>query len=34
MLSGIGLIAAGALVGLIVTLILLWDRIPADKLGF
>lgn len=34
MLSGIGLIAAGALVGLIVTLILLWDRIPADRLGF
>lgn len=34
MLSGIGLIAAGALVGLIVTLILLWDRIPAGWLGF
>ncbi|MGB3388856.1 MAG: hypothetical protein WBA88_12810 [Pseudaminobacter sp.] len=34
MLSGVGLIAAGALVGLIVTLLLLWDRIPADRLGF
>lgn len=34
MLSGIGLIAAGAIVGLIATIVLLWDRIPADRLGF
>lgn len=34
MLSGVGLIVAGALVGLIVTLLLLWDRIPAGRLGF
>lgn len=34
MLSGIGLVAAGAIVGLIVTLALLWGRMPAGWPGF
>lgn len=33
-LTGLGLVAAGAFVGLVLTLVLLWDRIPTDRLGF
>jgi hypothetical protein len=33
-LSGLGLIAAGALVGLAVSIVLFWDRIVAMKISF
>ncbi|TIT76785.1 MAG: hypothetical protein E5W45_07605, partial [Mesorhizobium sp.] len=33
-LSGLGLIAAGALVGLAVSLVLFWDRLAAIKVSF
>jgi hypothetical protein len=33
-LSGLGLVAAGALVGLAISLVLFWDRIMAMKINF
>jgi hypothetical protein len=33
-LSGLGLISAGALVGLAVSIVLFWDRIAAMKISF